>query len=148
MRNGEKGFTLIELLIATAVSGLIVSFLGTAVYQILTVSEYSSDRLEALHDVQNAAYWISVDGQGASTATGGSELVLTLPGGSTVSYTLAGTELRRVAAGSQMTVARSISGASFSVQNRTITADLTSSPRGRLNVSERRTYQVHLRPAQ
>ncbi len=146
--NGERGFSLTGLIISIAVMGLIVSFLGTAVYQILTVTERSREKMQALHDLQNASCWVSVDAQGALSAAGDSELVLTMPGGSTITYTLAGRELRRTLAGSQIAVARDISNVSFSVQDRYVSMELTSSPQGRLNVSESKTYRVYLRPGQ
>ena len=146
--NGERGFSLIGLIISVAVMGLIVSFLGTAVYQILTVTERGREKMQALHDLQNASQWVSVDAQGALTATGGSELVLTMPDDSTVTYALSGRELRRTLAGSEIAVAREISNVSFSVQDRYVSMEVTSSPQSRLNVSESRTYRVYLRPGQ
>ena len=148
MMKGERGFTLIELLIAAAVTGLIVSVLGVAIYQIITVTEYSNDKMTAMHELQNAAHWFNIDGQRASAASGSNELVLTLPDDSSITYALVGTELNRTADDSQMTVARNITSATFSVQNRTITMNLTSSPVGRQNVSEQGAYKVYLRPTE
>ena len=148
MMKGQRGFTLVELLIATATTGLIVSFLGTAIYQIITIPEYGNDRMIAMHELQNAAHWVSLDGQMARTASGGDELALTLPDDSSITYSLVGTELRRTAGESQMTLARNISSISFSVENRIITMTITSSPEGRANVSEQGTYKVYLRPTE
>jgi prepilin-type N-terminal cleavage/methylation domain-containing protein len=142
----QEGMTMVELITAIAVTGIIVVFLGTAIYQILTVSGYGNDKLTALHELQNAAYWFNTDGQEAKTATGGSQLVLTLTDNSTVTYSLVGTELRRTAGGPQITLARNISSANFSFNNRVATMNLTSTPVGRDNVSENGTYMVYLRP--
>jgi len=146
MMKGQKGFTLVELLITVAITGLIVSFLGTAIYQIITVTEYGNDRMTAMHELQNAAHWVNLDGQMARTASGGNELALTLPDDSSVTYSVVGTELRRTAGESQMTLARNISSISFSVENRIITMTITSSPEGRPNVTEQGTYKIYLRP--
>jgi len=100
----------------------------------------------AIHELQNAAHWVSLDGQMASTASGGNELTLTLPDHSSITYAVVGTELRRTACGSQMTLAQNITSANFSVDNRTITMTITSFPGGRWNVSEQGTYKVCLRP--
>jgi len=148
MMKGQKGFTLPELLITVAITGLIVSFLGTAIYQIITVTEYSNDRMIAMHELQNAAHWFSRDGQMASTASGGNELVLALPDDSSITYAVVDTELCRTAGDSQMTLARNVSDLSFSIENRIITMNITSSPEGRPNVSEQRTYKVCLRPTE
>jgi prepilin-type N-terminal cleavage/methylation domain-containing protein len=144
--KGQKGVTLVELLIALAISGIIVSFLGTAIYQIITVTEYGNDRLTAMHELQNASHWFSLDGQGAITATGGDELALTLSDSSSISYSLVGTELRRTAGSTRMTLARNITNASFSIKDRLITMSLTASPEGRDGVSESGIYRVYLRP--
>ena len=146
--NGQKGLTMVELVVAIAVTGIIVVFLGTAIYQIITVSEYGNDRLTALHELQNSAHWFNLDGQKAVTASVNGELLLTISETSSITYSLVGTELLRTDGGSQMTLARNISSADFSIANRVITMSLTSSPEGRDNVSENGIYKVYLRPAE
>jgi Tfp pilus assembly protein PilE len=146
--KGQEGITMVELVIAIAVTGIIVVFLGTAINQIITVSEYGNDRLTAMHELQNAAHWFSLDGQKAVTASVNGELLLTISETSSITYSLAGTELRRTADGQQMILAQNIASADFSVENRVITMSLTSSPEGRDNVSENGTYKVYLRPAE
>lgn len=148
MMKGQKGFTLPELLITVAITGLIVTFLGTATYQIITVTEYGSDKTIAMHELQNVAHWVSRDGQMASTARGGNELILTLPDDSSITYAVVDAELLRTTDDSQMTLARNISDLSFSIKDRIITMTVTSSPEGRPNISEQRTYKVCLRPAE
>jgi Tfp pilus assembly protein PilE len=144
----QEGMTMVELVVAVAVTGIIVIFLGTAIYQIITVSEYGNGRLTALHELQNVAHWFNLDSPGAKAATGGNQLILTLSDNSTISYSLVGTEMRRASGGPQMTLARNISSANFSINNRVITMSLTSSPAGRDNVSQNGTYMVSLRPAE
>jgi prepilin-type N-terminal cleavage/methylation domain-containing protein len=160
--KSQAGFSIAELLITVAITGIIVGFLGTAVYQILTVTEYGGDKMTATHELQNAANWVSHDGQMARTASGGDELVLLLPDSSLVTYGLVGTELLRTEEESQMTLARNISAVAFLVEERTehvisgafyedrreriITMNVTSAPEGRPNITEQREYKICLRP--
>ena len=148
MMKGQKGFTLVELLVAVAITGLIASFLGTAIFQIITVTEFGNDKMTAMHELQNAAHWVTLDGQRASMASGGNELVLTLPDDSLITYAVVSTELRRTAGDSQMTLAQNVTSANFSIENRIITMTITSSPEGRWDVSEPGTYKVYLRPTE
>ena len=148
MMKDQRGFTLVELVMAIAITGLIVSVLGTAIFQIVNVTGYGNDRMIATHELQNAAHWVCLDGQGASSASGGTELVLTLPDSSSITYRLEGTKLRRTADGLKMTLARNISSISFSVEDRTVTMEIVSTPRGRQGVVEQGVYRVHLRPAE
>lgn len=144
--KGQQGFTLVELLVVISITGLIASFLGSAVYQMFTVAEYGNSKMTAIHDLQNIANWLNRDGQMASTATGGNQLVLTLPDASTITYELTGTELKRSDGSSQITVAWNVTSATFTVSGRTVTLDITSAPVGRQDASQQGTYQVYLRP--
>jgi prepilin-type N-terminal cleavage/methylation domain-containing protein len=147
-RINERGFTMVEMVIATALMGLIVSFLGTGIYQMLTITEYGNDRLTAMHELQNAAYWFNLDGQAATGADASGELVLTTSDNPSIRYSLSGTNLIRTAGGDDMILARNIINASFSIDNRLLTMFLTSAPDGRDNTSENGTYKVYLRPTE
>jgi hypothetical protein len=146
--KGQKGMTIAELVMATAITGIIIAFLGTAIYQIITVSGFGNDRLTATHELENIAHWFNIDGQGAKEAAGGTSLALTMADDSSVTYTLVGTEMRRTTGGSPMTLAHDITSACFSVDARTVTMTLTASPPGQYAVSENGTYRVYLRPAE
>jgi len=148
MMKRERGFTLVEVLLGVAISGLIIGTLGTSIYQIVSSTEYGGDKLVAAHELQNAAHWVGIDGQRAVEASGGSELVLTMPDNSSVTYSVVDYELRRTVGESQMTLAQNISDISFSIDNRIITMAITSSPEGRWDVNKQGTYKVYLRPTE
>jgi prepilin-type N-terminal cleavage/methylation domain-containing protein len=141
----QAGMTLVELMMTIAVTGIIVAFLGVAIYQIFNVSGYGNDRLAAQHELQNAASWFHVDAQQSVAATGGSQLVLTLSDNTTVTYSLVGSELRRSAGGPYMTLAQNIRSAAFSITGRLASMTLSSLPSWRDSVSENGTYMAFLR---
>ena len=145
--KGQSGLTLTEMIIAVAITGIIVVFLGVAVFQIVKVSAYGNDELTALHEMQNAAYWFNLDGQEAKTATVGSQLVLTLTDNSTVTYSKSGTNLQRTANSQVMILARNITNINWTVNSQLVTMNLTSAPTGVSSVSENTTYIVYMRPA-
>ncbi len=146
MKN-QLGMTMVELIIAISITGVIVAFLGTAVYQITTVSEYGNDKFTAMHELQNAAYWFNKDGQEAVGAVGGSQLTLTLADNSTVTYTLVNSSLKRITGGGQLILAQNIFSVSFTVNSRLTTMQLVAAPESRSGVRETGTYMVYLRPA-
>ena len=148
MMKGEQGFTLVELLIAIAIMASIFGVLGEVFHQVVSIPEYGNDKVTALHELQNVAHWVNLDGQMAKNAIGGSGLVLTLPDDSSISYTLAGTDLVRSTGAAERTLAKNITSVNFSVINRYITMDITSSPAGRWGVSENETYKICLRPTE
>ena len=151
MVSGQRGIALAEVLIATAITGLLAGVVSTSIYQFVTITEHSSHKMTALHEVQNAAYWVALDGQAASAAVGGNQLSLTLPDGSSITYVLAGAgpryELQRTAGASTITVARNITAVDFSLNGRLVTMTITSSPESRWDITEERMYKVYLRPA-
>lgn len=144
--KGEQGYTLVETLMAIVVTGIIVGILGMAVQQMVTVPERGSDQIDAIHPMQNAAHWLTLDGQTAESATGGSSLILTLPSEATISYTLSGTDLYRSYGGANRTIARNVASANFTVQSKVIYMTLVTVPDSRWNVSENYTYRAYMRP--
>lgn len=96
MIRKETGYTLVELLVTLAITGIIFTAVGTAIYQLTTVSNYGNDQLTAGHELQNTACWFNRDSQAALTAAGGEALNLTLPRGQTIIYSLAGNDLQRI----------------------------------------------------
>jgi len=146
IKGNQKGFTIVEILVAVAISGMIASLIGTAIYQFFAVTDRGSDEIVALHDVQNAAHWLNIDGPEAVSATGGATLGLTLPDASTVTYAVSGTDLVRTAGAAQTTVARNVTALNFDVAGKVVTMTITSAPTGGWGVSQQKIYKVYLRP--
>jgi prepilin-type N-terminal cleavage/methylation domain-containing protein len=155
IKQGEKGMTLIELLVATAIMAMIIGVIGLAIYQFLSVTERSNSDLSALHGVENAARWISRDGQMAEAT----DLVPGAPHVDSVrlnwtdgygalhssAYSLSGTELERNYDGTVITVARHISAIEFSINGDLLTVHIESSVPGRWHETQEMTYKVCLR---
>jgi prepilin-type N-terminal cleavage/methylation domain-containing protein len=147
MMRREQGFTLIELLVVVAITGVLCTVIGSVLFQLTRVSGYGNDRLTAIHELQNTAFWFNQDGQMAVAATGGTSLVLSLPAGQ-ITYALVGASFRRTMDGNTITLAQNISEAVFLVQGRLVSMNVTSSLPGRIEVHEQNVYQVYLRPVQ
>jgi type II secretory pathway pseudopilin PulG len=80
---GEKGFTLIELIVGISIAVFVVGAASMAIITMMRLSPRNSDWAVALHQVQNAGWWISRDVQMSqgdiAIGTGATYLTLTLP---------------------------------------------------------------------
>lgn len=72
---GESGATLVELLLALAVSAVVMTMLGTAVYQFYSISSWGQARLAVLKDLQTAGLWLGRDAQEAAAFVPGAGTV-------------------------------------------------------------------------
>jgi type II secretory pathway pseudopilin PulG len=142
MTVDQRGLTLVETLLATAIATMIVGLLGSTLFMFMRSTEQGNKQLIAYQDLQNAGYWISQDGMAAQTTN------LVTDGGqsNTVTYSLSGDDLKRNHNGTVMSVARNISNVNFSISQRVITGNITSSPASRWGVSKEAIYKVSLRP--
>lgn len=153
----QRGFTLAEFLMAAGIAVMLVGVLGSAIFQFVRVTEQGNDQFRALHDVQNAGYWITLDGRRAETTdlVEGAQPVESATLGwtdrgqaHTSTYSLSGTDLQRNYDGTITTVARYVSSVGFSISAEGyITVNVTSSPGGRWGVSEETVYKVYPRSA-
>ena len=146
MKN-ERGFTLVELLVAIGIMSVLAVVLGGVVQQMAAVPEQSNDQVEALHAVQNTIHWIGKDAVSAKSAVGGNSLVLTFPDNSQITYQKQGSDLYRYLNGENISIARNVTELNFTVENRTITIDITAAPESRWDISESQIYQVAMRPS-
>lgn len=154
MRKNESGFTLVELLVATLIASLIVSFSGTAIYQFLTVTERSTVMMTALHEVQNAGFWFTQDGQTASNiiwedTSSTLTLTMTIPSSLPIIYIWnKGTKELSRDSGTSIIIARNVSNfiPSISTSGTLFTLAITSAPQNRWDIAETKTYYVFLRP--
>ncbi len=142
----ERGYTLVEAMIALAITGFIVTIIGLVVQQMVTIPERGNDQLDAIHPMQNAAHWLTLDGQMASSAVGGSSLTLTFPNTLVVHYLRSGTDLIRSSATANQTIATNVASANFTVLNRVIYMTIVTVPDSRWNISENYTYRAYMRP--
>ena len=151
----ETGITLVELLVAVAISSLVASGLGAAVHQFVAVGERSRDTQRALHDIQNAGHWLSIDGNEAmstdlvdnASPVGAMTLSWTVNSQAHSStYYLSGNELRRDHNDSVTSVARNVTDVEFSRNGQLVTVSMISTPSGRWGVSKQATYNIWVRP--
>jgi type II secretory pathway component PulJ len=146
--KGQRGYTLVEGLIAIAITGFLVTVLGMVVQQMVTVPERGDDQLDTIHPMQNAAHWLTLDGQMASTAIGGSNLTLNLPSTVVIRYVRHGTHLYRYWGSNNQTIADNVASANFTVLNRVIYMTIVTVPDSRWNnISQNYTYRAYMRPS-
>ena len=151
----QRGATLIEFLASMSIAALIAGGAGVTLFQILDTSNRNDDRFTALHEVENAHYWVGKDARAAQTtdlADGGpavDNMTLSWVDGSgtphSSAYALFGSELRRNYDGGVLSIARNLSSIQFSRSSQLITVSLTSSP-GNPEYDEARNFYIHLRP--
>ncbi|MBL7119269.1 MAG: prepilin-type N-terminal cleavage/methylation domain-containing protein [Dehalococcoidia bacterium] len=161
MSRNQGGLSLVEFLAATAISGILMTTLTPALFQMVSGTIQGNTSLTATHNIQNAVTWIIRDGQTAQAT----DLVDGGPPVSSVtltwsqwhdyetvdylsSYSLSGDALQRSYNGDVTTVARCISDVQFSLEGPVLTVRLTSAPRGESLGSVQRIWRVTLRPAQ
>jgi len=175
VRN-SKGFTFVEMLLVLAVGGMLLSGAVTAIYQTTRIAARSSTQLTALDCISRVAYWVNKDVKTAANTTladGGnwsSSLVLNWttyydstgsltpdnPWYHRCEYTLSSGNVTRVykrnnfcpptTVNSTAAVGRNISAIQFSRQGSLITMSVTSSPQGKVETSENKTYKFYLQP--
>ena len=154
MSTDQRGMTLVEVIMAAAIAVMLTGVLGSAIFQFIQGTEEGNDQFRALHDVQNAGYWITLDGKRAETTNLIEEAepvettTLNWNDGSeshNVIYSLSGTNLQRNHNGTITSVARYVSSVGFEISQGVITATLTSSHEGRWGISKEMTYKICLR---
>jgi len=151
----QRGATLIEFLATMSIAALIAGAAGVTLFQIFNTSGRNNDRFTALHEVDNAHYWIGKDARSAQAtdlADGGpasNSMSLSWIDGSGAAhssyYSLSGKELRRDYDGAVLSLARNLSSIQFSRSSQLITVSIVSSP-GNPAYDEARSFYVYLRP--
>ena len=164
--NSQKGFTLVELLVGTAVGGMLLSTLVAAIFQTFNVTADTRTRITAIGNINNATHQLSKDVRMAAStnlvdeADPVSNLVLDWSSwyddsgqlssegqDHNCEYALSGEELQRsYDSGDPATVARHISAIEFSLEGQIIIVSITSSPEGKPETAEQKTYRLYLRP--
>lgn len=154
--SSQSGMTIVEMLIALAISAVILSSIGTALYIITNITGRGNAHAAAIQDLQRAAFWISHDGQMARTtdlidgALPVASVTLSWLDADDVShssvYSLSGTELLRTYDGITTTVGMYISSVEFSLNDELLTYRIESTPPGRWAASRETIGVAHLRP--
>ena len=152
----ERGMTLAELLLALAITGLIMSTLVTAIYQIYHVTGWGGNQMRVQHDLQNAATWLNRDVVSASRAdVSGSQMVLTIPYLSTgtiltrtITYTHSAPHLIRDSGVSTVTVASHVGSVAFSPTGKVTSAITITITSWASNVTQSTTLHLDMRPTE
>ena len=154
-KRQQRGFALLEILLALTLSSILLTSVGAALHQFTRASDRGGAQLSALHDLQNASFWLTRDGTRADAlnlADGGpAQTSVTMTWTSdgqphTVTYSLSGTQLQRDHNGAVTTVARHVINAQFTVASRLMTASITSSLAGEADLAESASFHIWLRP--
>src|SRR5438093_11796399 len=66
-RDDERGFTLVELVIGIAITGLLMTAIGSALFVSLRTTALTNKRMAESHDVQIASAYLANDVQSASS---------------------------------------------------------------------------------
>ena len=160
LKGNQKGFTLIEVVASMAVGGMLLSILVSSTSQTINVTSDSEPQITALEDIKNAARWIIGDVHMAygtnlvdEYPTVYNQLILDWtswfdidPVDHHCEYTLSGTEVVRNYDGNITTFGRYISDIEFSREGNIITVTITSSPEGKVETAEQKTYRMYLQP--
>ena len=161
LKSDQEGFTLIEILVVTAVSALIVGALSASIFSYFRHTESSNAHVTAATNIEEAARWISYDGQMAQSTDLTGEAVSSMNltwidpvnGDShQTKYFLSGNELRRqewikyIDQGTR-TVARHVDNINFCqpTSEENLFKVMITSSGGSPRVSETREYYVTLR---
>ena len=146
----QKGYTLLELLLVIAITGVIVTAVGSSIVLIMRGEPQMSEKSVSMADIDNAAHWLTQDLVLAQTTTGlpldgtpvtnpttsnpvtinWSDLTAwAADAGSvqhSVTYYLSGTQLRRNYDGTETIVGKYLTNVSFSFNGAMFTVTLTS----------------------
>jgi prepilin-type N-terminal cleavage/methylation domain-containing protein len=145
--KSRRGYTIAEFMVAMTIIGILAVVLGVVMPQMTSIPEKGENQMDALHSLQSAIHYVSLDAGSAVSAVGGGSLTLTMPDDSVISYTKTGDILYRNGDGANQTVARNITGLNFTVDERLVTMDITAAPEGRWDISESRIYRIAMRPS-
>jgi len=157
----QKGFTIIELLVSIGITAILVPLISFMIIQIVRGGPVITQRSVAIADIDSASHWLNRDlvlAQTTNLVDGAPPISfmsldwsdLTAWAGDTgeiehsVSYTLAGTELRRDYDGEGSIVGKYLSNVSFSLEDGVFNVTLTSQP-GQADTAVTRSFSVEIR---
>ncbi|MBF8264274.1 MAG: hypothetical protein HW384_138 [Dehalococcoidia bacterium] len=153
----QFGFTLVESVVSLAIVVIVATGASSTVFYIFKANNKAQSILPSIHNIQIAGRWLSRDVQvtnRTSLVDGALPIDLAItpvdfyrtdyyvdpPVSSTITYTLAGGELRRNYDGQITTIARGIPSVAVSITGRIVTIAISSE-------GQAKTYNIYLRPS-
>jgi len=158
---GQRGMTLLELMVSMTIAIIVMGGAVALIFQELRGTSVAKTSITAVHEISNAARWISQDilMTEDTDLVDGSQPVdyvtlnwierydfANVP--HTSSYSLSGNQLTRDHDGTVTTVARNISKIEFSQNGRLLTVSITCTPQWWNSTTIQKTYRIYLRSMQ
>ena len=157
----QKGFTLVEILVVTAIGGMLMAGLATAIIQVYLGNIRNSGQVVILTELDHAVLWIKKDlamVQNTDDLTEEDQIPVTLEwtdytGWTTeemrdhyVTYALSGTELLRTYDGTPYVIGRHITDIGFTQNGGAINVTITANSEGVSQQTETLEFSVQTRP--
>ena len=156
----QKGFTLIEILVVTAIGGMLMAGLVTAIIQVYLGNIRNSDQVVILTELDHAVLWIKKDLEMVQSTdlTEEDQIPVTLwwtdyTGWTTeemrdhyVTYALSGTELLRTYDGTEYVIGRHITDIGFTQNGGAINVTITATSERASQQTETLKFSVLVRP--
>ena len=150
LAGSSPGFTLAEMLVGMSIMAVGIGLIGGGIFQALGVERYWFDDVVATKELRHAGSWFAGDAMNAETVLidgvpPGSRVTLTWTDSGSVPhtaiYSLSGSNLLRDLDGMQITLARRVVSADFSLSGKVLTFAMeVAADRGGTESTSLQTY--------